>query len=66
MATARGTFRIGTSGYQYGHWRGVLYPEGVPKTRWFETYAETFHVVEINNTFYNLPKPETFDQWRGG
>ncbi len=64
MAATTGTFRIGTSGYQYDHWQGVLYPEDVPKKRWFETYAETFNTVEINNTFYNLPKPETFDDWR--
>jgi len=65
MAKRTGNFRIGTSGYQYDHWRGVLYPEGVPKRRWFETYAETFDTVEINNTFYNLPKAETFEAWRG-
>jgi len=64
MAKRSGTFWIGTSGYQYDHWRGVLYPEGVPKKRWFEVYAETFNTVEINNTFYHLPKAETFDAWR--
>lgn len=60
----KGKLRIGTSGYQYDHWRGVLYPEDVPKKRWFEVYAQSFDTVEINNTFYNLPKPETFDHWR--
>jgi uncharacterized protein YecE (DUF72 family) len=55
--------RIGTSGYQYDHWRGVLYPEGLPKRRWFETYAQTFDTVEINNTFYRLPGPQVFDHW---
>lgn len=60
----RGTARIGTSGYQYDHWRGVFYPEGLPKTRWFERYAEEFDTVEINNTFYSLPKEKTFDHWR--
>jgi uncharacterized protein YecE (DUF72 family) len=64
VAKTRGTFRIGTSGYQYNHWRGVLYPDDVPKKRWFEVYADTFNTVEINNTFYHLPKAETFDDWR--
>ena len=64
MAATTGTFRVGTSGYQYDHWQDVLYPEDVPKKRWFETYTETFDTVEINNTFYNLPKAETFDRWR--
>jgi uncharacterized protein YecE (DUF72 family) len=56
--------RIGTSGYQYDHWRGVFYPEGLPKSRWFAFYAERFDTVEINNTFYCLPDPGTFDAWR--
>lgn len=56
--------RVGTSGYQYDHWRGVLYPEGVPKRRWFEIYAQHFDTVEINNTFYHLPGANVFDHWR--
>ncbi len=64
MTRRKGEFRIGTSGYQYDHWRGVFYPEDIPKTRWYEHYASRFDTVEINNTFYNLPKPETFDDWR--
>lgn len=55
---------IGTSGYQYDHWRGVFYPDDLPKKRWFERYAEVFDCVEINNTFYNLPEAKTFDAWR--
>ncbi len=57
-------FRVGCSGYQYPHWKDVLYEEGLPKSRWFERYAEAFDSVEINNTFYNLPKAQTFDDWR--
>ncbi len=60
----RGTLRIGTSGYQYAHWRGRFYPDDAPRTRWFDLYAERFDTVEINNTFYNLPSAETFDAWR--
>lgn len=60
---AKGDLRIGTSGYQYDHWTGVLYPPELPKTQWFERYAEEFDTVEINNTFYNLPKAKTFDSW---
>lgn len=55
---------IGTSGYQYDHWQPVFYPEGLAKKKWFNHYAEHFQTVEINNTFYNLPKAETFDRWR--
>jgi len=57
-------FLIGTSGWQYRDWRGVLYPPGVPQRRWLEHYAERFATVENNNAFYRLPAPETFASWR--
>jgi uncharacterized protein YecE (DUF72 family) len=60
----QGQVRIGTSGYQYDHWRGVFYPPALPKARWFDHYGRTFDTVEINNTFYGLPRPETFEAWR--
>ncbi len=56
--------RIGTSGYQYDHWRGILYPTEIPKRRWFEIYAAHFDTVEVNNTFYRLPETHTFEAWR--
>jgi uncharacterized protein YecE (DUF72 family) len=55
---------VGTSGWQYRDWRGVLYPEGTPQDRWLEAYAETFSVVEVNNSFYRLPERSTFERWR--
>ncbi|MFG1702047.1 DUF72 domain-containing protein [Nonomuraea sp. M3C6] len=58
------TLLVGTSGWQYKDWRGVLYPEGVPQRLWLETYAEEFATVESNNAFYRLPKPESFAGWR--
>lgn len=48
----------------YKHWRGLFYPEGLPVKRWFAHYAASFNTVEINNSFYRLPKPETFAGWR--
>jgi uncharacterized protein YecE (DUF72 family) len=56
--------RVGCSGWNYKHWRGPFYPPGVPVRAWFEHYAATFDTVEINNTFYRLPEPETFAAWR--
>jgi len=50
--------------YQYDHWRSVFYPGTLPKKDWFAFYAEHFDTVEINNTFYGLPRAETFDIWR--
>jgi uncharacterized protein YecE (DUF72 family) len=54
---------IGTSGWQYRDWRGVLYPPGVPQRRWLEHYAGQFATVENNNAFYRLPSRETFMAW---
>ena len=56
---------IGCSGFSYDHWRGVFYPEGLPKSRWLNYYTEKFHTVELNVTFYRLPKESTFEKWRG-
>jgi uncharacterized protein YecE (DUF72 family) len=58
-----GEFRVGASGYNYPHWRGVLYPEGLPQRRWLEHYAEHFDTVELNVTFYRLPKGAVFEGW---
>ena len=58
--TAR--LRIGCSGWSYGGWRGNVYA-GVPARRWFETYTTWFDTVELNTTFYRLPRPETVEAW---
>jgi uncharacterized protein YecE (DUF72 family) len=54
---------VGTSGWQYDDWRERFYPHEVGKARWLEHYAQRFAVVESNNAFYRLPKPETFEDW---
>ena len=54
---------VGTSGWQYKHWRHTFYPEGVAQSRWLEFFAERFQTVELNNSFYALPKEETFAKW---
>ncbi|MFG1695534.1 DUF72 domain-containing protein [Nonomuraea sp. NPDC049309] len=58
------TWLVGTSGWQYKDWRGVLYPQGVPQRLWLETYAREFPTVESNNAFYRLPSREVFASWR--
>lgn len=55
---------VGCSGWVYKHWRGILYPEGLAQRLWFQRYSEEFDTVEINATFYRVPKPETFEGWR--
>jgi uncharacterized protein YecE (DUF72 family) len=58
-----GRWWIGTSGWQYGHWRGHLYPPGLPQRRWLERHAESFATVELNAPFYRLPERDTFVAW---
>lgn len=59
----KGNIRIGTSGYQYKHWKGDFYPEDMPVKDWFKHYAKFFDTVEINNTFYKMADAETFAEW---
>ncbi len=55
---------IGCSGFSYDQWQGTFYPVGIPKNEWLAHYCTVFSSVELNVTFYRLPKPETFDKWR--
>ena len=56
--------RIGCSGWNYASWRhGVFYPEKLPARRWLSAYAESFDTVEVNTTFYRLPKREAVERW---
>jgi uncharacterized protein YecE (DUF72 family) len=55
---------IGCSGWNYADWRnGVFYPPRLPERRWLAFYAERFDTVELNTTFYHLPKRETVARW---
>jgi uncharacterized protein YecE (DUF72 family) len=56
--------RIGTSGWSYDHWVGVLYPERTPASARLARYAEEFTTVELNASFYRWPKDSTFVGWR--
>lgn len=55
--------RVGTSGWQYDDWAGSFYPEGTPTGRWFEHYRKVFPTVEVNYTFYRLPRSSTVESW---
>ncbi len=55
---------VGTSGWQYDDWRGVLYSDGLPKRAWLAHLATRFPTVEVNNSFYRLPTAATFARWR--
>jgi uncharacterized protein YecE (DUF72 family) len=55
--------RLGCSGWQYADWRGAFYPDGLPQRRWLEHYATVFDTVEVNTTFYRLPKADAVARW---
>jgi uncharacterized protein YecE (DUF72 family) len=55
--------RIGCSGWNYQSWRGTVYPKGVPAGRWLEHYATLFDTVEVNSTFYRLPRRDAVARW---
>jgi uncharacterized protein YecE (DUF72 family) len=54
---------IGTSGWQYRHWRGTFYPRESAQREWLEFYAARFATVESNAAFYRLPEEKTFTDW---
>src|SRR5438132_13650700 len=54
---------VGTSGYSYKEWKGTFYPEDLPDKQMLHFYGERFRTVEINNTFYRMPKPLVLEGW---
>lgn len=59
-----GRVLVGTSGFVYQHWRGILYEEDLPQRLWLPRYAREFPTVELNATFYRLPRAEAVQRWR--
>ncbi|HEX5857132.1 MAG TPA: DUF72 domain-containing protein [Microbacterium sp.] len=57
------TVRIGTSGWSYDHWDGVLYPPGMPARDRLQRYVSVFDTVELNASFYRWPAPPRFESW---
>jgi uncharacterized protein YecE (DUF72 family) len=56
-------FFVGTSGYSYKEWKGSFYPEKLPPKEMLSHYAQRFSTVEINNTFYRMPKASDLESW---
>jgi uncharacterized protein YecE (DUF72 family) len=65
MGKIQGSLYIGTSGWSYSHWGGgIFYPPDLRQKGWLTYYSKHFQTVEINNSFYRLPREETFQAWR--
>jgi len=54
---------IGTSGWSYNHWQGVLYPPKLPTTDRLRVYVQNFNSVELNSSFYHWPRDTSFQNW---
>src|SRR5438045_8986981 len=54
---------VGTSGYSYKEWKGTFYPEDLANEQMLRFYGERFRSVEINNTFYRMPKASVLEAW---
>jgi uncharacterized protein YecE (DUF72 family) len=55
---------VGTSGWSYAHWDGVLYPPRTAPARRLSVYTERFDTVELNASFYRWPRETAFASWR--
>jgi uncharacterized protein YecE (DUF72 family) len=54
---------IGTSGWSYKHWSGIFYPKEIKPDKYLEYYITRFDCVELNSSFYNLPRETTVTGW---
>src|SRR5688572_11506373 len=55
--------RAGTSGYSFKEWKGNFYPQDLKADAMLGYYSDRFSTVEINNTFYRLPKTHVLEEW---
>ncbi len=62
--TAAGRIRVGIGGWSYPPWRETFYPQDVGRNDELVYASRRLSVIEINSTFYRLPKPEIFARWR--
>jgi uncharacterized protein YecE (DUF72 family) len=58
-------FIVGTSGYSYPKWKGNFYPAKLPQKEMLNYYAQRFAAVEINSSFYAMPKADVLESWAG-
>ena len=58
------TVHVGTSGWSYAHWTGVLYPEGLLPRHRLAHYVARFRTAELNSSYYRWPRDAAFAAWR--
>ena len=55
---------IGTSGWSYAHWQGILYPQATPRWKRLDYYVQRFQTAELNSSFYRWPTAAAFKSWQ--
>lgn len=55
---------VGTMGWSYGFWKGSFYPEGLASKEFLAYYAKQFGTVEVDSTFYRIPRRQSVLDWR--
>jgi uncharacterized protein YecE (DUF72 family) len=56
-------YYLGSMGFSYKGWRGVFYPEDLPARSYLAHYSQYFNAVEIDSTFYGIPRPTSVKRW---
>jgi uncharacterized protein YecE (DUF72 family) len=64
MSDNRGSIRVGIGGWVYPPWRGTFYPAGLPQAQELAYASRRLTAIEINGTFYNSGRPDSFRKWR--
>jgi uncharacterized protein YecE (DUF72 family) len=59
----KNNIHIGCSSYNTTSWQPLFYPEGLPRTKWFDYYCQHFSTYEINATFYRFPTLKSLQSW---
>ena len=54
---------LGTMGFSYKQWLGAFYPQGLAAHNYLAYYGERFDAVEVDSTFYGVPRPEQIERW---
>src|SRR3712207_3164786 len=54
---------LGTQGWSYPDWVGTFYPPGAKAGEFLRLYSQTFATVELDSTFYGVPRPSMIDGW---
>ncbi len=57
------SYYIGTMGWSYDFWRSRLYPKDASSDEYLEYYSKIFNSVEVNNTFYRMPRVQVLEGW---